>query len=101
MVLAEVDFDAQVLHLVAGDDAAIQPLLEALFDGRHEVAGNHAAHDRVDPQEVIAFVVVELFIEGNVHFVAVLLDIGAAGKRNMRMCTSPNWPRPPVCFLWR
>ena len=81
MVLAEVDFDAHVLHLVAGDHAALQPLLEPLFDGRHEVAGNHAADDRVDPQEVVGLVVVVFLQLREIRLRGVLLDVRAARQR--------------------
>ena len=59
-MLAEVDFDADVLHLIAGDHAALEPLLESLFDGRQKVVGNRAADDRIDPQEIVLRVVVKL-----------------------------------------
>ena len=58
VVLAEVDFDAHVLHLIAGDHAAFDPLLESLFHRRQEVAGNRAADDRVDPEEIVLRIVV-------------------------------------------
>ena len=58
MVLAEVDLDANVLHRVAGDDARCDLLQEALLDRRHEVAGDRAADDRVDPQEIVLRVIV-------------------------------------------
>ena len=58
VVLAEVDLDADVLHRVAGDHAGRDLLQEALFDRRQEVAGDRAADDRVDPQEVVLLVVV-------------------------------------------
>ncbi len=81
MVLAEVHFDAHVLHLVAGDHAAVDPFLEALFDGRHEVAGDHAADDRVDPEEVVLLVVVVLLQLREVRLGGKLLDVGAARQR--------------------
>ena len=80
-MLAEVHFDAQILHHVAGDHAADEPLLESFFDGRHEVAGNHAADDRVDPQEVVLLVVVVVLQLRKAALGGVLLDVRAARQR--------------------
>ena len=29
------------------------------------------------------------------------LEVLALGSGSISMWQSPNWPRPPLCFLWR
>ena len=52
--LAVEDSDLEVLDLVAGDDAILERLADALLDRRHEDAGDHAALDHVDELEAFA-----------------------------------------------
>ncbi len=59
VILAEVDFDADVLNLIAGDHAALQAFHKAFFHGGQKVVRNGAADDGIDPQEVVLFVVVK------------------------------------------
>ena len=80
MVLAEEDLDAHVLHLVAGDHAPFQPIAKALLDGGHEVAGNRAADDRVDPEEVVRLVVVRVLQRGEAGLRGPLLDVHVLGQ---------------------
>ena len=51
MGLAVEDGHSQVVDRVTGDHAVFQPLAHALFDRRHEDAGNDAALDRIDELE--------------------------------------------------
>ncbi len=59
VILAEMHFDADVLHLVAGNHAALQPLHKSLFHRRQKVVGNRAADDRIDPQKIVLVVVMK------------------------------------------
>ncbi len=81
MVLAEVDFDADILHAVSGNHAALQPVAEPLLHGGHEVARDRAAHDRVDPEEVVRLVVVNFLHRGEAFLGCVLLDVRAGRQR--------------------
>ena len=54
MVLAVVELDAEVDHRVAGEEALPPDLLDALLDGRDEVARDRAAVDVVHELEVLA-----------------------------------------------
>ena len=58
VVLAEVDLDGHVLNAIARQRAALQQLLAALLDRRHELVRNRAADDGVDEAEVVLRVVV-------------------------------------------
>ena len=53
MVFAEVDFDADILNRIAGDDPLLEPLEKAFFNRGHEVAGDRAAHHGIDPQKIV------------------------------------------------
>ena len=67
---------ADALHRRAGELAVLHRLLDALVDRRPEALRDHAADDLVDE---------------------LVLDLPSIGS--MTMWQSPNWPRPPVCFL--
>ena len=54
MVLAVDERDAHVDHRVAGLDAGLQRLLDALLDGRDELGRDRAALDLVDEVEALA-----------------------------------------------
>ena len=54
MVLPVEERDLHVLDGVAGHDAGLHRLLDALLDGRDEPAGDHAALYRVDELEAAA-----------------------------------------------
>ncbi len=79
MVLAVVDDDAHVLQREAGNGAGDEHLLDALLHGRHELVRDHAALDRDRRTR----------------------SPRRAASGSTRRETSPNWPAPPVCFLWR
>ena len=53
VVLAEVDLDRHVLHAVAGQGAALEQFLAALFDGGDELVRDRAADDVVDEREIV------------------------------------------------
>ena len=55
--------------------------MKALFHGRQKVVGNRAADDRIDPQEVVLFVVVEFPHVREAVLGAELLDLGVFGER--------------------
>ena len=79
MVLAVEELDLEVDHGEAGDEAPQPRVLDALLDRGDEVLGDRPAEDVVDELEVAR----------------------RAGRGFMRILQSPNWPWPPVCFLWR
>src|SRR4029079_10668964 len=81
MVLAEEDFDADILNPIAGNHASVDAVLKALFDGGQKVIGNRTTDDRIDPQKVVAFVVVELTHAGKPGFAAKFLGLAAGGER--------------------
>ena len=78
MITTVEDGGFEVDDRVAGEIAAGGGLDDTFFDGGDEVAGDGAAEGFVGE-----------------------LEAGAAGLGSMRILQSPNWPWPPVCFLWR
>ena len=81
VVLAEMHFDADVLHRVAGHDARRDFLQKALFDRRHKVAGNRAAHHRIDPEEIVLLVEVRVLEMRKAFLGGEILGLGALGER--------------------
>ena len=79
MVLAVVDDDAHVLQREAGDRAGGEHLLDALLHRRNELVRDRAA----------------LRLRRRTR------SPRRARAARSRRDTSPNWPAPPVCFLWR
>ena len=76
--LAVVQRDADIDHGKA-ERALGHVLLGAGLDGRDVLLGHRAADDLVVEGEALA----------------------ALGSGRMSILTSPNWPWPPDCFLWR
>ena len=77
MVRAVDEEDAQSLDRRAGELAVQHRLLDALVDRGAEALRDDAADDLVD--ELVALMAVERLEDW--------------------ITQSPNWPRPPVCFL--
>src|SRR5437870_53696 len=81
MMFAEENLDADILNAIAGNHASVDAVLEALVDGGQEVIRNGTTDDRIDPQKVVTFVVVELSHAGKAGFAAKFLGFAAGRER--------------------
>ena len=79
MVAAVIELGMEANHRIAGQDALADVLAQALFHRGDEVARHHAADHGI----------LELKVNPRI----------ADGENSIH--TSPNWPWPPDCFLWR
>ena len=78
MVGAVVQQGLQADERVAGEDALLHGVAQALFDGGKKFLGT------LPPKTSSA---------------KIISSCSSCGSK--RIQTSPNWPLPPDCFLWR
>ena len=87
VVLAVVDADPDVLHRVAGDG----PVRASPGFTPFSMAGMNCFG--TEPPNVVVL--------EDERSVASRRSSAPASTGSMRRKTSPNWPEPPDCFLWR